>query len=147
MSDIGGANTGDEPHRFVKAMDARIGTTALQQNVMAVGLPRQSKQVADDGAPMAFALPAGMGRDIFEETMPPAATQQIGRCNQRRRCNDRRINGRHRDMRRVRCQNLSPKSIAPVGADRIAEPYRFVKIDQRGKIAALRQSDYTIKRL
>ncbi len=104
MCDVGCTQASFEAEFRVEAMYPRVGAAALQQDVVTVGLPSQAEQIADDGATMAFTLPVRTGGDVFEETVPPAATQQIGRSNQCCGCNDRGIDDRHRYMGRFQFQ-------------------------------------------
>ena len=58
-------------------MDARVGSTALKQDVMAVPLPRLGKGGTDNGAAMTASLKIGMGHDILDNPMLTATAQKI----------------------------------------------------------------------
>ena len=67
---------------FVEPMDARIGSAALEQDVVAIPLPRFTEGCTDNRAAMTTSLKVGMGYDIFDDPMLTTATQKIGNGNQ-----------------------------------------------------------------
>src|SRR5687767_3414451 len=67
---------------FIEPMDARIGAPALQQDLVAVALPRFRKCCANHRATVAPSLMVGMRHHVFDDGVLATTSQQVWNGNE-----------------------------------------------------------------
>ena len=122
-------------------MHARVFSTALQQDVITILGPGQSKRRVNDGAAMALALKFWMRDHVFEKAVPLSGSQQIWRGDQHAGCNDFRFRGGYKDRNAVVGQHFRPNLFR--AHYRLGAGAYFCcakKLEQRSKVGGLSES-------
>ena len=91
-----------KPAFFVKGVDAGVGPSALQQDVMAVLLPSVFQSGSQHCAAVALTSEVRVGNDILDEAMLTTTTEQV-------RCNDQHAR-RNNSLRRLGYENADTGS-------------------------------------
>src|ERR1700722_12617127 len=73
VRNVADPNSGLEAASLIEAVDARVLSAALQQDVMAIPRPRLGQCGFHDSPTMPLSAKLGVGHDIFEECVSAAA--------------------------------------------------------------------------
>jgi hypothetical protein len=73
---------------LIEAMHARVFSTALQEDVVAIIGPGCCERSADNGSSMTLTSKLGMSDHIFEKPVAPSGSQEIWCGDKHAGCND-----------------------------------------------------------
>jgi len=138
VRNVADPNSGLEAASLIEAVDARVLSAALQQDVMAIPRPRLGQCGFHDSPTMPLSAKLGVGHDIFEECVSAAAAQKIWRGNKHAGCRDPGADIRDEDGNPFVRQHLGPDACGTLArfGDR-AHFRRAKEIEQRSQIGCL----------
>ena len=114
MRRVGGPKPRLESTCLVEPVDARIGSAALQQDMVTISSPGFIERSADHRAAVAPSLIVRMRHDVLDDAMLTTAPQEIGDGNQHARRDDSGICVRHKDGEAVTGEGFRPNLFGPV---------------------------------
>jgi hypothetical protein len=127
MSDVTDPNARFKAASLIEAVDARVLSAALQQDVMAIPGPSLGQGGFHDRPAMPLAAKRTMGHDIFEEGVAATAAQQIWRGNQHAGCRDPGVCIRDKDGNPFARQHFAPDTFGAVAWFRDRAHFRLAK--------------------
>jgi hypothetical protein len=122
-------------------MDPAIFAARLQENMIAIISPSRCERGRNDRPSMALTPKLGMRDNVFEKSVSPATTQEIGCGDERAGRNDPTVHSRYEDCKALLLQHLRPNLLGSLCWLRASTDFRdAVEFEQRGKVGRLGKS-------
>jgi hypothetical protein len=86
--DVTDPDAGLEATTLIEAMNPRVFSTALKQDVVTIVGPGCCESCLNNGTSMTSTSKFRMGDHIFEKPVPPSGAKQIWRADEHAGCND-----------------------------------------------------------